>query len=96
MKLDVYNNTYETFQDVQTMAKEMIESLKRKVTKKDNRIQFSYSEKENLKRIEIRRRYACNDNAYQRIRISPRTRDHEPFLYQTGYHPFLLRHYQHV
>ncbi|HNW99105.1 MAG TPA: hypothetical protein PKK00_11915 [Bacteroidales bacterium] len=44
MKLDVYNNTYESFQDMKRLAKDMIENVKKKVTKVDKRIPFSYSD----------------------------------------------------
>jgi hypothetical protein len=45
MKLDVYNNTYESFQDLKSVAKDMIESLKKKVNKNEKRIQFNYTDK---------------------------------------------------
>lgn len=45
MKLDIYNNTYESFQEMKTLAKEMIENLKKKVVKIDKRIQFSFSDR---------------------------------------------------
>ncbi|MFH0866991.1 MAG: hypothetical protein V1904_12415 [Bacteroidota bacterium] len=45
MKLDIYNNTYESFQEMKTLAKEMIENLKKKVIKIDKRIQFSFSDR---------------------------------------------------
>ncbi|MFA4850958.1 MAG: hypothetical protein WC868_00875 [Bacteroidales bacterium] len=44
MKLDVYNNTFESFQDLKTVAKEMIDSLKKKVTKADKRILFNFTD----------------------------------------------------
>jgi hypothetical protein len=44
MKLDVYNNTFESFQDLKAVAKEMIASLKKKVTKTDKRIQFNFTD----------------------------------------------------
>jgi hypothetical protein len=45
LKLDVYNNTYESFQDMKLIAKEMIDSMKKKVTKIDNRIAFNYNDR---------------------------------------------------
>lgn len=44
LKLDVYHNTYDCFQDMKVLAKCMIENLKKKVVKVDQRIQFSYSD----------------------------------------------------
>jgi hypothetical protein len=44
LKLDVYNNTYESFREMKIIAKDMIENLKKKVIKVDKRIQFSYSD----------------------------------------------------
>lgn len=44
MKLDVYNNTFESFQDLKAVAKEMIDSLKKKVTKADKRIPFNFTD----------------------------------------------------
>jgi hypothetical protein len=44
LKLDVYHNTSECFQEMKIMAKDMIENLKKKVIKVDKRIQFSYAD----------------------------------------------------
>ena len=45
LKLDVYNNTYESFQDMKAVAKDLIESLKKKVGKNDSRIFFGFNDK---------------------------------------------------
>lgn len=45
LKYDVYQNTLESFQDLKIVAKDMIEIIKKKVSKVDNRIQFSFSDK---------------------------------------------------
>ncbi len=45
LKLDVYNNTYESFQDMKIVSKELIETLKKKVGKNDNRIFFGFNDK---------------------------------------------------
>lgn len=45
LKLDIYNNTYESFQEMKILAKAMVESLKKKVIKTDNRILFNYSDR---------------------------------------------------
>jgi hypothetical protein len=45
LKLDVYKNTYESFQDMKIIAKEMSDALKKKVTKVDNRIQFNFNDR---------------------------------------------------
>ena len=45
LKLNVYNNTNDSFQDLKAIAKEMIESLKKKVNKVDKRISFDYSDR---------------------------------------------------
>jgi hypothetical protein len=45
LKLDVYNNTYESFKDMKVVGKELIETLKKKVCKKDNRILFNFNDK---------------------------------------------------
>lgn len=45
MKLDVYNNTYDAFQSLKLVAKDMTENLKKKVAKNDKRIFFNYSDK---------------------------------------------------
>lgn len=44
LKLDVYNNTYESFQDMKGLSKGIIETLKTKITKNDKRLQFSYTD----------------------------------------------------
>jgi len=45
LKLNVYHNTNESFQDLKSVAKEMIETLKKKVVKVDKRIPFDYSDR---------------------------------------------------
>ena len=45
MKLDVYNTTLESFHDLKAIAKNMIDSLKKKVIKTDKRILFNYINK---------------------------------------------------
>ena len=45
MKYEVYDNTQESFNDLKAIAKETIEALKKKVTKSDKRIPFSYNDK---------------------------------------------------
>lgn len=45
LKLDIYNNTYESFQEMKVLAKGMIENLKKKVIKVDKRILFNYSDR---------------------------------------------------
>jgi len=44
LKLDVYNNTYESFKEMKFLAKDMIDNLRKKVVKVDKRILFSYSD----------------------------------------------------
>ena len=45
LKLDVYNNTFESFQEMKIIAKELMDNLKKKVTKVDKRIQFSFTDR---------------------------------------------------
>ena len=45
MKLDVYKSTYDTFQNLKAVAKLTIDTLKKKISIKDKRILFSYSDK---------------------------------------------------
>ena len=45
LKLNVYHNTNESFQDLKVIAKDMVEALKKKVNKVDKRIQFDYSDR---------------------------------------------------
>ncbi len=42
LKLDVYNNTYESFREMKTIAKNITEVLKKKITKVDKRINFDF------------------------------------------------------
>jgi len=44
MKLNVYDNTFESFQDLKAVAKEMMDSLKKRVTKADKRILFDFTD----------------------------------------------------
>jgi hypothetical protein len=44
LKLDVYRNTYETFQELKAIAKNIIEVNQKTVNKKDNRILFDYKD----------------------------------------------------
>jgi len=44
LKLDVYKNTYETFQELKKIAKNVIETNQKTISKKDNRIVFDYSD----------------------------------------------------
>ena len=45
LKLDVYNNTYESFKEMKIIAKNITEVLKKKITKVDKRINFNYSDR---------------------------------------------------
>ncbi|HQH18632.1 MAG TPA: hypothetical protein PKZ43_03685 [Bacteroidales bacterium] len=45
LKLNVYNNTLDSFNDLKVVAKEMIETLSKKINKEDKRIEFDYTER---------------------------------------------------
>lgn len=44
LKLDVYRNTYDTFQELKSIAKNIIEANQKVVNKKDSRIAFDYKD----------------------------------------------------
>lgn len=44
LKLDVYKNTFDTFQELRSIAKSTIESSKKTISRKDKRIAFDYKD----------------------------------------------------